>query len=466
MDVEEIVPGEPFAQAIDRTLAGCSAALIVIGPKWREVLGKRSAESAPDYVCHEIEAVLARKIKVIPVLVGGAAASCLAGLPEPLTALSGFQAVELRDSSFGEDCNRLAAGIRPPRGTRRVAAVAGAAILLLALVFLASGALGVGPWGEYRKRQAAVRDQLATAKTQMDRTEYEAAFRTCGAVLKTEPASRPAMDLQADAAMRWAEDFSVLVPEGAKQEDLAGPPLAEIMTVLDAALARTGGKGTRAGDILAHLGWAHWLNQKLAFKEYGANAEQDLRRALEVDPNNVFAHAMLGNWLLQTGGDSAEALRHFQAAVDTKQERPLVRTMQLGALIYNDDPGMRTALIRAANDMRRNGEAMQAGQAHRILSNYDPTVNSGEELKETLSAVPPEDAWATYLWLDNRQEKGRSGEAQKVNHEFIQDNLLEISGKKPEALAAFQSLKQQLAQQGFNGRIADHVAAAIQRLSR
>ena len=70
MDVEDIAPGQRFAQTIDDTIARCDTALIVIGPKWAEILQRRAQAQERDYVCHEIESALARKITIIPVLVG------------------------------------------------------------------------------------------------------------------------------------------------------------------------------------------------------------------------------------------------------------------------------------------------------------------------------------------------------------------------------------------------------------
>ncbi len=49
---------------------------------------------------HEIESALARKALVVPVLVGGATAVNLTGLPQSLADLPFHQAMELRDASF------------------------------------------------------------------------------------------------------------------------------------------------------------------------------------------------------------------------------------------------------------------------------------------------------------------------------------------------------------------------------
>jgi hypothetical protein len=45
MDVEDIRPGQNFAEAIDRTLAQCSTVLVVLGPRWFDILRQCEATS-------------------------------------------------------------------------------------------------------------------------------------------------------------------------------------------------------------------------------------------------------------------------------------------------------------------------------------------------------------------------------------------------------------------------------------
>src|SRR6476619_7006053 len=133
MDVEDIAPGQRFAQTIDDTIARCDTALIVVGPKWAEILQRRAQAQERDYVCREVEAALARKITVIPVLVGGAGVGQLSGLPGKLSELAQYEAAELRDSSFSEDCARLAKSLhlerslsaKLPRGRKAVMVLLG-----------------------------------------------------------------------------------------------------------------------------------------------------------------------------------------------------------------------------------------------------------------------------------------------------------------------------------------------------
>jgi tetratricopeptide (TPR) repeat protein len=475
MDVEDIPPGQNFAQTIEDKIANCSVVLVIIGPRWMEVLRNRSKEHQEDYVRREIEEALNRKATIIPVLVGGANMAQVADLPETLTELPLHQAAELRDDTFKQDCARLAnaisvhPGLQPrplehnPRN-RRIAWIAGSAAFLALLLAIPSF-IGIGPLGDYQAQKSRVHELLNTAHTQINQAEYEPAFKTYEAALKLDPRNGTAMDGQVDAAMLWLQNFHVIIGEGQKAEDLAGPPLSQIMSVLDAGLARSGGHGERAADILAHLGWAHWLNQHIAEKEFGPAAERDFHRALSTDPTNVYANAMLANWLLQTHGSLDEVLHHFDVALKINKQRELVREMELGGMIDNDDPGVRSELIRLANQMRVNSEPMNDSYKHRILSNYSPT-NSREELTETLSAVPPSDAWATFLWLDDKQARGREREEQRIQHEFIQASIREIAGRSVEALALFKTLDGELKRKGYRGRLSDHVGMAIKRLSR
>ena len=458
MDTEDIAPGQMFTESIQSTVANCEAVLVVIGPRWREVLLQRAAGGQPDYVRLEIEAALERKLRVVPVLVGGATVAQLSGLPGSLAPLEYYQAAELRDSSYKDDCARLAHSLDRARPSRKL--WIGAAVVALAAIAVVAGGVN------YRGRDPVIRSLIETAKSQSSRGEHQSAFRTLQKALATEPADDEILQAQADAAMGWLRDFRVVVPEDGKADEVAGPLLTDLIATLDAALARTDRKTGKAADILAHLGWAHWLNQKMAYREFGPAAERDLRQALQIEAGNVFAHAMLGNFLLQRQRSADEALKHFEAAVRTGREREFVRRMQLGAMIYHDAPVVRQALIRAVNEMRMSGEALEDMYKRRVLTAYSPTVNDRESLRTTVAALPPDDAWATFLWLSDPPQPGADPAAQKIQREFIQATILETSGRTHEAIEAFSSLRNELRQHGYTGRILAHVSDAMASLQR
>ena len=106
MDVEDLRPGEDFAQAIQDRIAHCAVVLVVIGPQWLTLLRSHSPDEK-DYVCLETEAALKAGSAVIPVLVGGASMPREVDLPQSLQELSRREALDIRDISFDADVRRL-----------------------------------------------------------------------------------------------------------------------------------------------------------------------------------------------------------------------------------------------------------------------------------------------------------------------------------------------------------------------
>jgi len=330
-----------------------------------------------------------------------------------------------------------------------------------ALIGLSVSIGGGITWLVNHHRQETERQaKIALAQAQEQQGDYQGALATYDGILKDDPLYKPALQGQLTAAMEWVEDFHVI---GAQTDDDVAPTAAkeidQIMPVLDAGLTRA--KGAQTADVEAHIGWAHWLNQKIAEREFGPAAQQNLRTALTLDPGNVYANGMLGNWMLQNDGDLAEAMRHFDAAVASGKARPFVRKLELGGLRYLDKKGARAAQVKIANEMRKDGEPLDDSYKSRILSFcFDPVATDHDELAESLSAVPPDEAWKTYLWLDDNPPQ----EYRETVHSFIHANLLELSGDKIGSLAQFRSLQQQL--KDSPGSMKDSVDAAVARLSR
>src|SRR5215831_16515157 len=69
IDVDTIEPGVDFAEAISREVATCQVLVAVIGPNWltaTDERGRRRLDDPDDLVRLEIEAALARDVRVIP----------------------------------------------------------------------------------------------------------------------------------------------------------------------------------------------------------------------------------------------------------------------------------------------------------------------------------------------------------------------------------------------------------------
>ena len=125
MDIDQIEPGEDFVDAIERTVSACQSAVVLIGKGWLSAAdseGARRIDDPDDFVRLEVATALTRKIKVFPVLVGGAAMPKTPQLPEPLQMLARRNAIEISDTRFHADVNRLIEAIAKSLGTATAAA--------------------------------------------------------------------------------------------------------------------------------------------------------------------------------------------------------------------------------------------------------------------------------------------------------------------------------------------------------
>jgi TIR domain len=114
MDVDAIEPGVPFDEAIRQAVGQCDVLLAVIGRHWmdrQEGVGPR-INDPKDFVRLEISTALSRDVRVIPVLLDGASMPSEEALPEPLRLLARRHAVEISNSRFNSDMERLVTSIR------------------------------------------------------------------------------------------------------------------------------------------------------------------------------------------------------------------------------------------------------------------------------------------------------------------------------------------------------------------
>lgn len=123
MDIDRIEPGENFVEAVNRNVGESDVVLVMIGPGWVQAAdsaGRRRLDDPQDFVRIEVATALARGVRVIPVRVGGASMPHASELPAPLQPLVERQAIELSDTRFHADVDRLIEAIdkvlapRPP----------------------------------------------------------------------------------------------------------------------------------------------------------------------------------------------------------------------------------------------------------------------------------------------------------------------------------------------------------------
>jgi len=109
-DIDSIELGDDFVEAITTAVGSCDVLLALIGDRWLTVTGqdgRRRLDNPDDFVRLELEAALARNVRVIPILVEGARMPRADELPASLCKLARRQALELSPSWFDVGTGRL-----------------------------------------------------------------------------------------------------------------------------------------------------------------------------------------------------------------------------------------------------------------------------------------------------------------------------------------------------------------------
>lgn len=293
-------------------------------------------------------------------------------------------------------------------------------------------------------------DAMNSGEEQMRREDYAAAFKSFKRAMEIDPIDKSAQQKQTEAAMLWLEN----VHANDKQSftDVAN----QLLPVLDNSLIKA--KGQLAGEIMSHIAWANFLKYREGQRE-GVNVGGNLKAALTADPNNVYAHAMSGHWLLWAGNDVNAAETHFKAALATGRVHDYVRDLQLAALENHDAPENNIELLRVADEMRKAGETMSSRNRHDIFWKVFTANMHSPDFPNILKTLSPADTVATYDWLDDMN----SGEAKTSAHAFLMADLKEVGGDRVGALADYQALKKQMKN---NDGLLPAVNLHIQQLSQ
>jgi hypothetical protein len=109
-DVDSIELGDDFSEVISNAVGSTDVLLALIGDQWLTITDERGTprlNDPDDFVRLEIEAALARGVRVIPILVDGARMPRDEELPPSLAPLARRQALELSPSRFDFDTSRL-----------------------------------------------------------------------------------------------------------------------------------------------------------------------------------------------------------------------------------------------------------------------------------------------------------------------------------------------------------------------
>jgi sorbitol/mannitol transport system substrate-binding protein len=110
LDFDNIDLGVDWFDVLSERVGACDALVAVIGRNWISIADKdnrRRLDDEDDFVRIEIEAALKRGVRVIPVLVDGAAMPRASELPDSLKGLARRQGIEVSPAGFEGDVDKL-----------------------------------------------------------------------------------------------------------------------------------------------------------------------------------------------------------------------------------------------------------------------------------------------------------------------------------------------------------------------
>jgi tetratricopeptide (TPR) repeat protein len=287
----------------------------------------------------------------------------------------------------------------------------------------------------WRDRRETVQELVAAAEMLDDAGDYARAWELLGEALEVDPASRVARGAQYDVAVHWIEDIRAIGPETFTSIT------DELIPVLYRGVAAAS-RDELAADRLAHLGWAYALRERdLAI---GGPVVVHYERAIERDPDNVYAHTFWAQWILHGAPEGLEEAReHLHTALRAGRDRPFVRKWQLISYLFpleavrgrlSEAHGeILRDLVRTLDEMRRKGEPRPpAGLVARALACYGVQAENVHVLDD---ALDPEEHLATVRWL-------LADEPEEPSHpdRLVVAALLERTGNREEALAEYRRL--------------------------
>ena len=109
-DVDHIKYGEDFVEALQEAISSSKALIAIIGPDWAKIKDKHGncrLENSYDFVRLEIESALKMGIPIFPVLVKNAEMPDPNELPQEISKISRFQALEISETRIDYDVGEL-----------------------------------------------------------------------------------------------------------------------------------------------------------------------------------------------------------------------------------------------------------------------------------------------------------------------------------------------------------------------
>jgi tetratricopeptide (TPR) repeat protein len=328
---------------------------------------------------------------------------------------------------------------------------------------------------DVRERERQIAELQRIGQTQRDAADFEGAWATFDKALKAAEAGGRLAKLsgrlsdEQDALRRAQENIAMEWLENARA--FKGQPFSDLVDKLAPVLNRgaANASGTRKADLLAHLGWALFLRSRDGRAE--ADPASMYRQALQIDPDNPYAHAHWGHWLLWRRDRLADAKTHFAAALASprargrqRSVRPYVRSIQLAALKNLGSDGD-AELLAAVDEMRRHDEEIEAPTRNDVYSIYAGACASRTDparLQRLAAVVPAAAQLATFRALFYGAREPGFDAWKRPGRDACLATLQELAGHPDEARQTWRAL---LEAAPASGGMRERARAALARPS-
>ncbi|HEY2843962.1 MAG TPA: hypothetical protein VGJ09_09935 [Bryobacteraceae bacterium] len=323
-----------------------------------------------------------------------------------------------------------------------------------AILSLVAGVTEVGKMVSEHLATGRKIDTLLSAEVvQLKGQDYGPAWQSLEQAAQIDPDSAPVKAAQETLAMDWLDNIH------ARENETFTDVAAKVEPVLTRGVASEKSPARQA-DMLAHVGWSYFLRSREG--NFGLDPTGPYAEAVKKDPNNPYAQAMWGHWILWNQGNIAEAEGHFASAVLSHREQNYVRQLQLSALMNVHEDPYDEEVVRVANAIRKEQGSIDPPTRKRIFSTiyYFRMLPVRGSTPAFISAVPPADHVATFRWLFDTLELDDS---QAPLRSYYLCALQEAAGQRDAALAGLKQIQQKIA--GRSGSLLNAVEAGIKRLS-
>jgi tetratricopeptide (TPR) repeat protein len=325
---------------------------------------------------------------------------------------------------------------------------------ITALLSLIAGVRGLTKvFTDRAEARHKIESLMASEHIQAQGHDYSSAWQTLEQASQVDPNSAPIHTAQENLAMQWLDNIHVRENER----------FSDVAEKLDPVLTRgaTATRDTvRQADLLAHLGWSYFLRSRDGIG--GLDPSGPYADAARKDPNNPYAQAMWGHWILWNGGELPDAATHFSAALRSNRERNYVRDLQLSALLNAHTDAHEEEIVRVLNEIRKEQVSLSPDMQRRLFSMYYGKLFPPDaETPKFINAVPPAEHVATFRWFFDKMDLDQSNSLLRAGYLSV---LQEAAGQREEALAGYQLIRRQLA--GRTGSLLTVAEAGTKRLSR